>query len=101
MKTAIDNNGFKVEVSDDTVIKNIDGVNYLLNDNDLAEIAEREAEWEAGASEKQNQLAKRNRAATYIMESDSLFFKAQRGEATNQEWLNKVAEIREKYPYTK
>ena len=29
----------------------------------------------------------------------SLFFKAQRGEATMEEWEAKVAEIRSRYPY--
>lgn len=34
------------------------------------------------------------RAYAYRTESDPLFFKAQRGEATMQEWLDKVAEIK-------
>jgi hypothetical protein len=33
----------------------------------------------------------------YRVESDPLFFKAQRGEATQQEWLDKVAEIKARY----
>jgi len=43
--------------------------------------------------------AKANRAAAYRSEADPLFFKWHRGEATEQEWLDKVAEIRERYPY--
>jgi hypothetical protein len=39
-----------------------------------------------------------NRRAAYIAEADPLFFKAQRGEATEQEWLDKIAEIRARYP---
>jgi hypothetical protein len=38
------------------------------------------------------------RAAAYKEESDPLFFKAQRGEATTEEWLAKVEEIRNRYP---
>lgn len=38
------------------------------------------------------------RAKAYRTESDPLFFKAQRGEATQQEWLDKVAEIKARYP---
>lgn len=38
------------------------------------------------------------RAEAYRNESDPLFFKAQRGEATQQEWLDKVAEIKLRYP---
>lgn len=37
------------------------------------------------------------RAKAYQTESDPLFFKAQRGEATMQEWLDKVAEIKARY----
>jgi hypothetical protein len=39
------------------------------------------------------------RAAAYREEADPLFFKYQRGEADAQEWLDKVAEIRARYPY--
>jgi hypothetical protein len=38
------------------------------------------------------------RKAAYIAEADPLFFKAQRGEATLQEWQDKVAEIKARYP---
>jgi len=43
--------------------------------------------------------AKRSRAAAYTAEADPLFFKAQRGEATLEEWQAKVDEIRERFPY--
>jgi hypothetical protein len=39
------------------------------------------------------------RAAAYRAEADPLFFKAQRGEATMDEWLALVAEIKMRYPY--
>ena len=42
--------------------------------------------------------AERNRQAAYITEADPLFFKAQRGEATMEEWQAKVAEIKARYP---
>jgi hypothetical protein len=38
------------------------------------------------------------RKAAYQAEADPLFFKSQRGEATHQEWLDKVAEIKTRYP---
>lgn len=44
------------------------------------------------------QVAKLNRLQAYQTESDPLFFKAQRGEATFDEWKNKVAEIKTKFP---
>jgi hypothetical protein len=42
--------------------------------------------------------AENNRRNAYIAEADPLFFKAQRGEATMQEWKDKVAEIKERFP---
>ena len=39
------------------------------------------------------------RSAAYRAEADPLFFKAQRGKATMDEWLAKVAEIKVRYPY--
>ena len=43
--------------------------------------------------------AKAARASAYTQEADPLFFKWQRGEATEQEWLDKIEEIRARYPY--
>jgi len=39
------------------------------------------------------------RANAYREEADPLFFKAQREEATMEEWSAKVQEIRERFPY--
>jgi hypothetical protein len=39
------------------------------------------------------------RSTAYRNEADPLFFKAQRGEATTEEWLAKVAEIKARFPY--
>jgi len=49
-------------------------------------------------AEKKAAEAEANRKAAYIAEADPLFFRAQRGEATEQEWLDKVAEIKARYP---
>ena len=49
--------------------------------------------------EAQRMEARQARAAAYASEADPLFFKAQRGEATIEEWQAKVAEIRSRYPY--
>jgi hypothetical protein len=42
--------------------------------------------------------AEANRKAAYIAEADPLFFRAQRGEVTEQEWLDKIEEIKKRYP---
>jgi hypothetical protein len=39
------------------------------------------------------------RAEAYRIEADPLFFMSQRGEATTEEWLAKVAEIKTRFPY--
>ncbi len=38
------------------------------------------------------------RSEAYRNESDPIFFKYQRGEATQQEWLDKIAEIKARFP---
>jgi hypothetical protein len=43
-------------------------------------------------------IATENRRSAYIVEADPLFFKAQRGEATVEEWQAKVAEIKARFP---
>ena len=50
-------------------------------------------------NEKQLAEARANRANAYTQESDPLFFKAQRGEATIEEWQAKVQEIKDRFPY--
>lgn len=54
------------------------------------ELAQREA--------KRIRQVEGERAYAYRNESDPLFFKWQRGEATQQDWLDKVAEIKARYP---
>jgi hypothetical protein len=49
-------------------------------------------------AEKKAAEAEANRKAAYIAEADPLFFKAQRGEATLQEWQDKIAEIKARFP---
>lgn len=50
------------------------------------EVAQRKAERDA--------WIEAQRAEAYRNESDPIFFKSQRGEATHQQWLDKVAEIK-------
>jgi len=40
-----------------------------------------------------------NRRKAYEAEADPIFFLIQRGEATQEEWQAKIAEIKERYPY--
>jgi hypothetical protein len=48
--------------------------------------------------EKLSATAKHNRSICYQTEADPLFFKYQRGDATKEEWLAKVEEIKARFP---
>ena len=48
------------------------------------------------ATQKEQQAIE-NRRVAYQLESDPLFFKYQRGEVTEQEWLGKITEIKQRY----
>jgi hypothetical protein len=52
----------------------------------------------AKLASKKAEEAEAQRKEAYLKESDPIFFKAQRGEATMQEWQNKVAEIKQRFP---
>lgn len=60
--------------------------------------AEIEAEVERLTALEPARIATNNRRSAYIAEADPLFFKAQRGEATMEEWQAKVAEIKARFP---
>lgn len=46
-----------------------------------------------------NASQKQKRELAYKAESDPINFMYQRGEATQQQWLDKIAEIKLRYPY--
>ena len=51
------------------------------------------------SQEQAKRIAEEGRRKAYLSEADPLFFKAQRGEATIEEWNSKVTEIRNRFPY--
>lgn len=55
--------------------------------------------WLQGQKDAFNEVQKKKRFAAYTVESDPIFFKSQRGEATNQEWLDAIAAIDARFPY--
>jgi len=61
--------------------------------------AEIQAELDRLLAEYPRKVARQARAAAYASEADPLFFKAQRGEATIEEWQSTVADIRARFPY--
>ena len=84
------------------------GAEWVLRGDDLEWLdkaqteptdAEIHAELDRLIAEHPIKIAQEQRATAYRNEADPLFFKAQRGEATIEEWQLKVAEIRSLYPY--
>jgi hypothetical protein len=62
------------------------------------EIAEREA-WAAEEPARQHKAVEDQRRAAYQTESDPLFFGWQRGDNTEQEWLDAVEAVKQAHPY--
>ena len=50
------------------------------------------------AAAKKAAEAEASRKAAYTAEADPLFFRAQRGEIEEKVWLDKIAEIKARYP---
>ena len=50
-------------------------------------------------AESASQMVADSRRSAFVTEADPLFFGWQRNENTEQDWLDKVAEIRARYPY--
>jgi hypothetical protein len=88
---------------------NYPGAQWSINANDYDTLewyddtpkpsqAELDAAWPAVQQAQAEALVDAQRHAAYVAESDPLFFQWQRGEATEQDWLDKVAEIQARYP---
>jgi len=50
-------------------------------------------------AQREHGAIREQRHQAFIAEADPLFFAWQRGEKTEQEWLDRVDEIRQRYPY--
>ena len=61
--------------------------------------AEIEAARPAAETATANAQAQANRRQAFTAEADPLFFAWQRGESTEQAWLDKCADIRARFPY--
>lgn len=84
---------------------------WSLNENTYASLdwkdsskkpsySEIEKAWPAIANEIENEKIEDLRKVAYQKEADPLFFKYQRGEAEKSEWLEKIEEIKARYPYS-
>jgi len=75
-----------------------DGLNWL-DDTPKPTQAELDAAWPQVQYEQQRAEIETQRRNAYTQEADPLFFSYQRGEVTEQEWLDAVDSIRARYPY--
>jgi len=75
-----------------------DGLTWL-SDTPKPTQAELDAAWSQVQYEQQRAEIETQRRNAYTQEADPLFFSYQRGEATEQEWLDAVESIKARYPY--
>lgn len=80
-------------------IKLVDGIPVEMTAEEIAQRDAFEAAWQAEANARVKAEQENARKAAYTAEADPLFFKWQAGEATEEEWLAKRQEIRDRYPY--
>ena len=74
-----------------------DGLTWL-SDAPKPSQAELDAAWPAVQQAQAQAQVDAQRHAAYTAESDPLYFKWQRGEGTEQAWLDKIAEIQARFP---
>jgi hypothetical protein len=75
-----------------------DGLTWL-DSTEQPTLEELEAAWPRVEAEQANARARADRAAAFAVEADPLFFKWQRGEGGEQEWLDAVESVRGRFPY--
>lgn len=69
-----------------------------MTPEELAQYEADKAAEEAARPAREKAAADAARRAAYAAESDPVFFKWQRGEATEQEWLDAVAAVKAAHP---
>jgi hypothetical protein len=81
----------------------LDGDTYggltWLSDTPKPTQEELDAAWPQVQYQQQRAAIETQRKNAYTQEADPLFFSYQRGEVTEQEWLDAVDSIRTRYPY--
>jgi hypothetical protein len=81
-----------ITIDDDLGAFDANGIQVSLDEDIIA------AEIERLRPIKLAEQVSSQRRVAYALEADPLFFKAQRGEATMDDWQAKVAEIKARYP---
>lgn len=82
-----------------TYTKLVNGEIVPMTPEEIASRQAEEATWQSGMVARENDYIRETRRTAYIYESDPVFFQWQRGDATQQQWLDKIDEIKLRYPY--
>ena len=76
-----------------------EGLNWLSEDIEKPTLEELQLHWEDVQIEVATEAIRNQRLSAYREESDPIFFDYQRGEATEEEWLEAIQNIKDRYPY--
>jgi hypothetical protein len=71
----------------------------LSEDIEKPTLEELEAQWAGVQYEAEFERVEKARQVAYQTQSDPVFFSYQRGEATEQEWLDAVQAVKDAHPY--
>lgn len=85
----------------DPATQRVVGIGPVLNGDHWEqgyEVIDLTAEEIAANAEQRKQAAYAARRDAYSMESDPIYFQWKRGKATEQDWLDKIAEIKARFP---
>jgi hypothetical protein len=81
----------------------LDGSDYSgltwLDDSPKPTQAELDAAWPQVEWDREYEQAQQARHAAYVSDADPVFFRWQRGQATEQDWLDAVAAVDTAHPY--
>lgn len=75
-----------------------DGLTWL-DDSPKPSQKELDAQWAEVQAELLRKQVEDQRKAAYMAETDPLFFQYQRGDVTEQDWLDAVQAVKDRYPY--
>lgn len=82
---------------------NLDGDDYegltWLDSDKKPSKAELDALWPEVQVEVRRESVEHQRKAAYAIESDPLFFQYQRGDVTEQAWLDAIQAVKDRFPY--
>ena len=98
MKEVTNLQGEKEQVTINTPVKTVNGIHYLLTAEDEAELRAKQIAWAADSKKRKVAQRKANIQSAMRAEADDLAFEVLAGEIDKQVWLDKRAEIKQRFP---